>query len=315
MKITILWLPLALVIASCGDISNSEQDLISKEDALTQTQIMERSEKRKKVPDMDMLLRVQLPSEPSKREIIDYINSIFILSRNQESYDKGDPQILMLTLVGSESMNLLLSASKDGRKQGLYGLEAIRLLADVHSKDFILKNLRTHPFLAKVIWDKEWCADAESILVSFVSAGYGANHGYYDMIKCLDGLKNPEYYPLLRKALAESWDPYHVLLALTHTPDTEFVDELREAWARKRERGVQYMTEEALETGYLPAFHYLWDVFDNEEISDYDQRHARRLLVRFSDFDIAENELMNWYQINKNQIEFDSTAKKFVLAK
>ena len=75
MKIYIL-IPLVFLLNGCGN-SGKDRDVFTLGDDFNE--ISSHAEKKKNLPDMDMLLRVRLPKNPTSGEIINYINMIYIL--------------------------------------------------------------------------------------------------------------------------------------------------------------------------------------------------------------------------------------------
>lgn len=313
MKLAHILISLAILMTGCKSDPQEDRDVFTLGDDFHE--ISAHAEKKKSIPDMDMLLRVKLPSDPNRSEIINYINLIYILSRNQRSYLDSDPQVGMITKVGRDNMDLILQASKPGVQWVKYGIEAISILAEDQDQNFILDNLKSNYALSKVVLTKGWCKEAESILIDMVTA----NSGYLpsETIKCLASLKRPEHYPILISYMTGGWNSHTTYGIIKNLPGIELTEALQVAWEGSRGNNYQigYLTKDTLATGYMASFHFLFETIDdNYRVPDtiYD---AKSLIKQFT-YQLGERaDLKNWYERNKEVIVFDQNLNKYVVAK
>ncbi len=311
MKLYIL-IPLVILITGCCN-GEKDRDVFSLGDDFNE--ISSHSEKKKSVPDMDMLLRVKLPKDPTSSEIINYINIIYTLSRNQRTHLGSDPQVGMLTKVGKNNIDLLLQASKSGVSWVKYGIEAINILADDKDKEFILKNLKSNYSLSKVIFDKGWCEDAEEVLFSLISS----TSGYLprEAIKCLAALKKEEHYPILLNYMKAGWNSHTTYGIIKNLPNIEITKDLQLAWENSRGNNYQigYLTRDTLSTGYIPAFHFLFETIEDNYKVPHTIYNAESLIKQFT-YQLGEkSDLKAWYAKNKEHIIFDKKLVKYIVSK
>ena len=310
MKIYTLLLASILFLMGCNNSSNEERDIFVLGDDFYG--ISEHSKKSKDTPDMDMLLRVKLPPNPSRGEIVNYINVIYTLSRNQRTYLDSDPQVSMLAKIGRENIDLLLQASKPGVQWVSYGIGAINILANDKDKELILKNLRHNYGLAKVVYAKDWCKDGAPILNNMLSAG--TSYVPSEVIKCIAELKDPKYYPSLINFMVNGMNSHSTYSVIKNLPDINLSEALMESWENSRTNNYQigYLTKDTLATGYLPAFHFLFDTIDDNYGVPSSIYNAEALIKRFSYQLGTKQELKDWHKKHREYIKFDPTLKKFV---
>ena len=59
-------------------------------------------------PDLEKLEEITLSENPSEKEIREYIRQIALVTAKQNSYSENDPQVVMLSEIGNENLELLL---------------------------------------------------------------------------------------------------------------------------------------------------------------------------------------------------------------
>lgn len=275
-------------------------------------EIAKRAEKQKDTPDMDMFLRIHLPENPSRAEVIDYVNLIYVLSRKQRTEFDGDPQVLMLAKVGRQNMDVLLAASASGVPASKYGFNAIAMLAEEQDKDWILSKLPAYSSLARVVLIKGWCQDARDILAKAI-----ARNGYVESeaIQCLVQKPERKYYPVLKSYLAHGWNPHTTYSLIKDLPGIDFTQELQQAWEGSRSRNYEmgYLTRDVLETGYLPAFRFLFTVLENNNGLPITIFDAEGLIREFGDAYGTREQLQSWYRANEDELHFDRKLRRFTV--
>jgi hypothetical protein len=278
-------------------------------------ELSKRAEKRKDVPDIDMLLRVSLPSNPSRSEVINYVNVIYMLSRNQRTELPSDPQVTMLAKVGREHMDILLASSQPGIPMAKYGMYAIALLVQPEDQAWVVKHLPQNDGLVTVLQQKSWCGAATSIFELQLQRG----HLSLDGLGCL--LQNPKrsYYPALRKYFARSSNAHIVYRMLQDLPGIELREELIQAWEYSRiDRNgfaVSYLMRDVLDAGYVRGFHFLFDMLANDGAARASGIDPATLIMQYSFVRGSKDELFAWYATHHDAIVFDAENRRYVAAK
>lgn len=274
-------------------------------------EITRHAEAEKSVPDMDMLLRVRLPPEPSKAEVTKYVNLIYTLSRNQKTYLASDPQVGMLIAVGRAHMDVLLESSRPGVPWVIYGAEAIRALVQPEDQALIIDELARNHNLASAVLDQAWCADARDTLVGLIDGRTG--YVPTDLIRCLVKLEDPALYPVLIAYMIDGWNSNVTYNEIKNLPGIDLSDALPQAWEASRSNKYQaaYLLDDVLALGYLPAFHFMFETLGNNlelPASVYD---GFALAKRFTGRTGNIEHLVAWYEKNKDGIYFDDEAGVF----
>ena len=313
MKLIQIFIPLTILVVGCQGKPQTDRDVFSLGDDFHE--ISAHAEQKKTAPDMDMLLRVKLPPKPTRSEVINYINIIFTLSRNQRSYLDSDPQVGMLTKVGRQNIDLILQASRPGVSWVKYGIEAISQMVGEEDRNLILENLRTNYGLARVVFAKGWCAQAESILSNMVAASSGYLPS--EAVKCLASLQKPELYPILINYMTGGWNSHVTYGNIKNLPGIELTEALQKAWESSRGNNYQigYLTRDTLATGYMPAFHFLFETIDDNYRVPNTIYNAEALIKQFTNQRGEKADLKAWYAANKENIAFDEALNKYTVAK
>lgn len=64
---------------------------------------------RRATPNIDKLYAVPFPKSPTKFSVAAYIQKIYAISRNQKQHLRGDPQVSLLSQVGTEHLYVLIN--------------------------------------------------------------------------------------------------------------------------------------------------------------------------------------------------------------
>jgi hypothetical protein len=278
--------------------------------------IATRAEKPKESPDMDMLLRVSLPPNPTRSEVINYVNVIYMLSRRQRTELPGDPQVTMLAKVGREHLDVLLASSAPGVPMAKYGIHAIALLVQAEDQQWVFDHLPANHGLVTVIQLKGWCEAARPIFESLLARG--PRNVSLDVIECLLQKPKPEYYAALKLYFVTASNAHSAYGLLRTIPGLDLRAELPQAWEYSRSDGnpyaVSYLAPDVLATGYLPAFHFLFEALECEvdgrrRIATFD---AGTMIRRYSFASGSRDEMLAWYAVNKYSLRFDRKSARFV---
>ncbi len=311
----------SVMLSGCSDVlrqplsSSSDRPVFALGDDFSE--ITRHAEAEKTLPDMDMLLRVKLPPQPTKSEATNYVHMIYTLSRNQRAYLESDPQVGMLMAVGREHMDVLFEASRPGVPWVVYGAEAIRALAQPEDKQRIIQELAHNHNLASAVWHHDWCADARDTLVDLMKG----RTGYLprDVIRCLVKLEDPELYPVLITYMIEGWNSNVTYTEIKNLPGIKLRTALPKAWEASRGNKYQaaYLLDDVLAMGYLPAFHFLFETLDNNLELPTTVYDGYALAKRFTGRNGNREHLMAWYEKNKDNVYYDSkegvfTAKRLL---
>jgi hypothetical protein len=267
----------------------------------------------KRYPDLDALLQIVLPADPSKREVRDYVQQILVASRDQRTYLASDPQVGMLIEVGPQNVDVLIDVTVDGSPWSRYPVEAINRLATKVHKTEIIEALPRQRYLSKVVLHKRWCRAAKAYLLD----GMRDYTGYLpsEWIRCVASLKDPATYPDLKFYLENGWNRHTTYGAIRFLPGIELDSTLQRAWDNALTKGnryeVRYLTPDTVRTGYLPAMDYVVEKLNDKKVLP----NANAIALRHLDVLGNNREIREWYIRHRSRLVFDNSAKRFTLPK
>lgn len=269
---------------------------------------------------VEKLLTIELPENPTNEQVKTYIEQIKAATEGQRSISSNDPQVAMYVAVGKEYLPELVDALPVGSSysQSTYHiLPAIeQLMMDEGDKELILKSLAKHPRLIRIINNKNWAEDAHDTLVEGLKSGERLST---DWVRAVAALRDPETYPLLREYFISGDNRSWTYEAIKDLPIEDMEDAVNEAWTagkyeheyerhRLADIVVTYGNKEALE--YL--IHALKFPSSNSAAARLNST-SRFIILGLIDFRGSNEELWNWFEANKDQIEFNAETRRFVL--
>jgi len=266
--------------------------------------------------DREALSKIALPQNATKEQVTEYINSILIAMRTQNSFDiKSDPQAAMFARVGASNLDALLDARSNlstGSGPARYIDLAITQLVRPEDKDFILQALPSQHQLADVVLNQGWQVDARYILIAGLS---GDERNLPDAwIKAIASLQDPATYAALKAYFLRCNNPVSTFAAIRNLPGIELSDTVDVAW--KRAKGEPFpaanMCGIAAEFGHLDALD-MAATFLRTSQHAYDRNAGRDVLKKFTPAAGDDAALLAWFDANRGKLAFDAQSKKFVI--
>ena len=264
------------------------------------------------------LAKIQMPEQPSKAQVRQYIEDVLSGSESQNRVSSTDPQVGMLKKVGPGNGDLLinsLDSSPLAWSKDYFLVEAIKALADDSNKKAILDSLAFHPRLAEVVVHSGWEQDAKQTLgAELRDAG-----GYMplDWIVAVASLKDPAAYPLLRNYFVRGSNKHSTYEAIKDLPIENLAGAVKEAWEASRggDTSERYMALIAAEYGHLDDLEFLAQQWaDLPENDEWFANQVRRVFAKITDFTGTGTEAPAWFKTHRNSLKFDPATKKFVVA-
>jgi len=267
-------------------------------------------------PNIQKLAEIEQPDLEDKDQVKKYILEIVEASRGQNSWSDRDPQVRMLTKIGSKNVPALLETlSLTGSMTSYHVKRAINFLADEKSKPLILAALPIHNNLVDVVVQHGWEQEAkESLLDELESPG---GHLPTEWITAVANLNDPVSYPLLRAYFINGPNRYWTYKVIKDMPIADMPGAVAEAWERSQfsdDCTRQYMAIAALSYGHVDALATLIDILADEKPSDqWMAREIRPAIFQVIDFRGSNDDLAEWFSSHRDQLRFDTETKKFVV--
>jgi len=280
---------------------------------LSDPNIRTRIEAKKDKPDLELLSKISLPNNATKRQVRDYLNAIALASKNQLGYPITDPQVAMLVEVGHGNIDELVLAMRGSDYTQMYLVAAIKTLAKDEDKEKLISALNERPGLVEVITAKGWASDAQSVLIKKLHEN--PNYLPYEWIAAVASLQNPSTYDDLISYFMNGSNRRLTYKYIARLPGIDLTRAAPIAW--ERARGDKYevveLTEAALSAGYLPALDFVFETLANNNNMHPSQYSARSLLFQFTSIQGTNEELKKWYEANRTSLSFDAKSKRFIV--
>jgi hypothetical protein len=267
-------------------------------------------------PDIRKLAKIKLPNLADPDQVKKYILDILDASQGQNSWSDRDPQVAMLTRLGSENVPALVEALSLAGNMTSYHLEhAITVLADDSSKPLILAALPIHHDLVDVVVQRGWEQEAKpTLLTELENPG---QHLPTAWITAIVNLNDPATYPLLRDYFINGPNRYWTYKEIKNLPIDDLPGAMAEAWERsKYDDGCnrQYMAIAALPFGHVDALAALIDLLTSGESGNqWMSREIRPAILQVIDFRGSNAELAKWFAEHGENLRFDAETKKYMV--
>ncbi len=269
-------------------------------------------------PDIAALAELSLPNDPSPDEVKKYILDIVSASQRQNSFCDSDPQVALLTHIGSENLALLIDSLTYARSMNDYHVErAIVRLANESNKALVLDALPIHHELISAIIQRGWEKDARDILLTELQNT--GEHLPTEWIQAVAILDDSESYPLLRNYFINGQNRSWTYKVIKHLPIEDISGAVAEAWQRSKydyDGNRICMANIAVEYGHLDALAILIDsLICATPNSRWSNPEVRPTVLRYTGFRGSNDALARWFETNRDLLRFDQNTKKYVIDK
>jgi hypothetical protein len=271
---------------------------------------------RSQGPDIRRLAEIKLPDLADKDQVKKYILDILEASKGQNSWSDRDPQVAMLTELGSENVPALIEAlSLTGDMASYHVKNAINTLADENSKPLVLAALSIHHDLVEAVVQRGWEQEAKSTLLAELESP--GQHLPTEWITAIVNLNDPATFPLLRDYFINGPNRYWTYKEIKDLPIEDMPGAMAEAWERSKfddDCNRQYMAVAALSFGHVDALGALIDILTSGEPDNrWMSREIRPAVLQVIDFRGTNAELAKWFAEHRDHLRFDAETKKFVV--
>lgn len=270
--------------------------------------------------DSAALSEIRFPQDPTEENLRQYIREVLLASQGQNTFSTTDTQVFMLARVGPGNLNLLIDALGDGSYisgMGSYHLEyAINSLVEDRHQAQVLEALPTKQRLVSTVIKMRWEQAARDILISELREDKGVSLSQ-EWIRAAASLKDPATYDLLTESLANSRSPASVYNTIVLLPGIKLEKAVEKAWQNTKASpaGSAYtlvsMAKIAAAYGHQDAVESLINQLKNPPASPSSSANPRTALLSVLDTRGTNQEIISWYEANKDNLVFDPESKKF----
>jgi len=261
-------------------------------------------------PDLDALRRIELPDNPTREQVVDYVSAILMASRGQRGHSSSHPQIAMLKKIGPENLDVLLEKASEGG-DNFYLYWAIKSLVGDEHKPKILNALLADPGLLKVVSSKGWMEDAREILIE----GLRKKPDYLppQWIKTVASFADPDTYDDLKAYLIAGENRKATYEKIKDLPGIDLKETVALAWTNaaldRWERAD--MAPVAVQFGHLDALDLIVEALVDDCSTCGEIYAPRDLILRHTEARGTNEELNQWYVRHRHNLAFDEKAKVF----
>jgi hypothetical protein len=280
------------------------------------------SRSSQKGADSAALSEIRFPQDPTEENLRQYIREVLLASQGQNTFSTTDPQVFMLARVGSGNLNLLIDPLSENSYisgMGTYYLEyAINSLVEDRHQALVLEALPTKQRLVSTVMKMRWEQAARDILISELREDKGVSLSQ-EWIRAVASLKDPSTYDLLTESLANSRSPASVYNTIVLLPGIQLEAAVGKAWENTKTSptGTAYtlvsMAKIAAAYGHQDAVECLINQLKNPPASPSSSANPRTALLGVLDVRGTNQEIISWYETNKENLVFDPEFKKFRL--
>jgi hypothetical protein len=266
-------------------------------------------------PNLEALGEIAFPEKADKAQVKEYVNAVLFASQRQDSFAERDPQVAMLTKIGSENLDVLVDIDSRVYATGAarYLRSAIQRLVLPEHKELILQALPIDHHLADVIVHNGWQADARDTLISELRReGQSLPAGW---LKAVAALQDPTTYPDIKAYFVRCANPQQTFDAIKQLPDLDLADAVDQVWKKARNSAPFPMLAAcgiAAEFGHLDALNAAVNALKKDR-NEYVQNRAAAILQKYTTASGDHHALVAWFEANKDKLTFDQKAKKFVV--
>lgn len=257
--------------------------------------------------------KITLPDNPTREQAAEYIQKIVNASRGQQSFSSNDPQIALLTRVGSKNLDLLLKHYN----ANFYVQMAIQNLATPDDKDVILKALKENRNLIVVVLRNGWEKDVKDLILQELKTSRNILPPQW--IEAAATFKDPKTYPDLIEYFISGNNPTFTYKAIRMLPGIELEDAVSKMWDRKRLSGNYWERDSAAmiaaEWGHLDALGYLINRLNDPKLEQHMSGEIKNLVWQVTGQYGSPAELAKWAKENGDNLTFDEKTRKYVVRK
>ena len=270
--------------------------------------------KMSKGPDYLLLNKIKLAKKPTKKQVTEYIKKVLAASKGQNRYGSNDPQIAMLSKVGSDNVDLLIDNIKN-----YYVNCAIANVATEKNKKQILEAFKKHHELASCIVKKNWGKDAKETIFKYVKdnnkiTGYRPHVWANAVVQAA----SPKEYPLIEDFFANAGNPEMIYGILGGLEDFDMKKAADKGWAKKKNQRKTYskgnMAIIAAKYGNKDALKYLACNFGKEK-NKYLARDMKNTVYQLTRKNYSSEKMEKWFNANEKNLVFVPDDEEYIIRK
>ena len=270
-------------------------------------------------PNLKALAAIKLPPNPTREQVLEYIDDILRASRHQSTWTPVDPQVEMLARLGPEHLDVLLAAARDPVHDYYLMFAIERIVTDEH-KPVILHAMRRHNDLVRTVIAKGWQRDARGVLLEKLNSR--PDYLPSEWLDAVVSLNEPESYPGLKDYLVHGANPVSTYAVIRELPGIDLEEWVATAWAHRKQqigRATDEFAEVAAGYGHFDALVRLFKRLAEpqparNQFFEWERRTVRDKVKELVGRTATDAEQVEWFKAHRDRLRWDPEAKKWVVA-
>lgn len=293
-----------------------EQELREAREAFQQRMQKERQKvekvEHKKVDD------IVLPENPTREQSEAYVAELREAAKNKRSFSSADPIVDKLKQLPEEHYDLLMTEMANRSTLRYFANYAIRGIdPEVMRKRFV-ETLKDNENNIGVIVMNGWTLDVRQVVLDKVrSADASLTPAWF---QAAVEVAEPDLYPKLHEITIGSRYASQYLNMLRALPDYDLGHTVNVCWKRASEGKLSVSSSSfaplAAELGNIDALGILIEQLRTSSsyfVSASTYNIRRTNVLRHIDFRGSNTEIQEWFNENRDRLEFDHLRKRFFL--
>lgn len=254
-----------------------------------------------------------LPENPTREQVVDYIQKIVNASRNQQSFSSIDPQVAMLSRVGNKNLDLLLKYYNSNS----YIPFAVQNLVTKDDKEIILKALKENHNLIGVVLRMGWEKDVKDLIMQELKTNHKNLSSQW--IEAAVIFNDPKSYPDLIEYLINGSNSNSTYKAIKKLPGIELKEAVTKMWAKKCRLDFLWEKDNAAMVaagcGHIDALAYLINRVQSPTLEQFIRREIQNTVWQATGQSGSPEELVKWFKENSEKLTFDEKNGKYIVKK
>ena len=264
---------------------------------------------RPRKANLKVLRKIKLEKNPTQDQVKRYIGKIINASRGQNQFSPSDPQVAMLSKIGSKNASLLLRFA-----QNYYAQMALPYIVTEKNKAEVLKALRHYPNLITCVVRNNWTKDAKETIFDRLRHYHGyLQHGW---LNAATQLATPKEYSILQNYFVNGSNPQETYKALSQLEGFNLKKAVDAAWKKQNLSAHPYQRQQlamiAARYGYIDALQYLVQACRGE-MNQHSRNQMLGSLYQLTGQSLTPGKMATWFKKNQAKLVFNPEDEKWVV--
>ena len=259
----------------------------------------------------NILSKNKLPSNPTEKDVDQYLTKIYFTSQSQNCFTPDDIQIRMIEKVGHKFLPLVIRKTQQFSSRSYHFENALKNMVREEDKKLVLKNLYLLPALINPVVKFGWEKDAKKVIFSKLKS-----YSYLPekWIICAVQLATPKDKNELLNYFKYAPNKRSTYKALKSSSKFKLDKTVAEIWNQKMANSDwdrNQISQIAADFGHIDALKDL--IFQLNSQSNYTKEQASKQLYRLTEQCGSFADMIKWFKANEKKLYFDKAKGKYLI--